>query len=159
MQHNGIIENFGALRESLKRKGHEFYSDTDTEVLVKLIDDCMKKSNLSLEAATRQALTQVNLLSPLSSLCPPLPFLLLLSPCANQTKPLLAPLSRQVVGAYGLVIVSKENPDLLISARMGSPLILGIGEEVRAACVSGRGEEEARKRRREDRKEAGGERG
>jgi len=90
--HNGIIENFGALRESLKRKGHEFYSDTDTEVLVKLIDDCMKKSNLSLEAATRQALTQV-------------------------------------VGAYGLVIVSKENPDLLISARMGSPLILGIGEE------------------------------
>mmetsp|Transcript_9866 Transcript_9866/g.19715 ORF Transcript_9866/g.19715 Transcript_9866/m.19715 type:complete len:648 (-) Transcript_9866:194-2137(-) len=91
LAHNGIIENFVPLRESLKRKGHEFYSDTDTEVLVKLIDDVMKGASLSLEEATRQALSQV-------------------------------------VGAYGIAICSKENPDLLVAARMGSPLILGIGE-------------------------------
>lgn len=61
LQHNGIIENFVPLRESLKRKGYTFYSETDTEVLVKLIEDVKKKSNLSLEEAVRYALTQVRL--------------------------------------------------------------------------------------------------
>uniref|UniRef100_A0A7S0M7C0 glutamine--fructose-6-phosphate transaminase (isomerizing) n=1 Tax=Cryptomonas curvata TaxID=233186 RepID=A0A7S0M7C0_9CRYP len=89
--HNGIIENFGPLREMLLRKGHTFYSETDTEVLVKLIDDVKKSGGLSLQDATRQALSQV-------------------------------------VGAYGICVCSQEEPDLLIAARMGSPLILGVGE-------------------------------
>jgi len=92
LAHNGIIENFVPLRESLKRKGHSFYSETDTEVLVKLIEEVKKSANLSLEEAVRQALSQV-------------------------------------VGAYGIAICSVENPDLLIAARMGSPLILGVGED------------------------------
>ncbi len=89
--HNGIIENYGALRQKLKQKGYTFKSETDTEALVHLIDDVQKATSLPLEEAVRQALTQV-------------------------------------VGTYGIAVVSVEDPDLLIAARMGSPLILGVGE-------------------------------
>ena len=89
--HNGIIENYGTIREKLKRKGYSFTSQTDTEALVHLIDDVWKTSDLPLEEAVRQALTQI-------------------------------------VGTYGIVVVSASEPDLLIAARKGSPLILGVGE-------------------------------
>mmetsp|Transcript_8240 Transcript_8240/g.20124 ORF Transcript_8240/g.20124 Transcript_8240/m.20124 type:complete len:632 (+) Transcript_8240:161-2056(+) len=92
LAHNGIIENFTPLKESLKRKGYTFYSDTDTEVLVKLIEDVQKVASLSLEQAVRQALSQV-------------------------------------VGAYGICVCSREDPDILIAARLGSPLILGVGQK------------------------------
>jgi glucosamine--fructose-6-phosphate aminotransferase (isomerizing) len=89
--HNGIIENYGAIRERLQRKGYTFQSQTDTEALVHLIDDIRKSTGLPLEEAVLQALTQV-------------------------------------VGTYGIAVVSLEDPDLLIAARNGSPLILGVGE-------------------------------
>jgi glucosamine--fructose-6-phosphate aminotransferase (isomerizing) len=89
--HNGIIENCGALRKQLKEKGYTFRSDTDTEVLVHLIDEVKSETGLPLDEAVRQALTQV-------------------------------------VGTYGIAVVSKEDPDLLIAARNGSPLILGVGD-------------------------------
>lgn len=91
MVHNGIIENYAALREKLMIEGHTFTSQTDTEVLVKLIEDVKNKTNLPLEEAVIQALSQVE-------------------------------------GTYGIVLVSYEDPDLMIAARNGSPLILGIGE-------------------------------
>ena len=89
--HNGIIENYQALRERLQKRGFQFKSQTDTEALVHLIDDVMKTTGLPLERAVRQALTQV-------------------------------------VGTYGIAIVSGDDEDLLIAARKGSPLILGVGE-------------------------------
>merc|ERR1719506_2626106 len=90
--HNGIIENFTALRSELQRKGYTLRSDTDTELIAHLITECRKqRAGMSLEEAVRQALTQVH-------------------------------------GAYGLAVISSEEPDLLIGARKGSPLILGIGE-------------------------------
>ena len=89
--HNGIIENFKTLKESLTLKGHKFYSDTDTEVLVKLIEDIKGTTGKGLEEAVRQALSQV-------------------------------------VGAYGICVCSREDPDVLVAARLGSPLMLGIGE-------------------------------
>lgn len=89
--HNGIIENYAALRKRLQQKGYVFRSETDTEALVHLIDDVRRATGLPLPEAVRQALTQV-------------------------------------VGTYGLAIVSATDPDLLIAARKGSPLILGIGE-------------------------------
>jgi len=89
--HNGIIENHGAIKTSLQEKGYTFQSDTDTEVLVYLIEEVKRAAGLSLPEAVRQALTQV-------------------------------------VGAYGIAVVSKEDPDLLIAARKGSPLILGVGD-------------------------------
>ena len=87
--HNGIIENYQALRERLQRRGYEFQSQTDTEVLVHLIDDVRKSTGLPLDKAVRQALTQV-------------------------------------IGTYGIAIVSASDEDLLIAARKGSPLILGV---------------------------------
>ena len=90
--HNGIIENHGAIKERLEEKGYAFQSETDTEVLVKLIEEVKRATDLSLPEAVRQALTQV-------------------------------------VGAYGIAVVSREDPDLLIAARNGSPLILGVGDD------------------------------
>ncbi|MEL6444153.1 MAG: glutamine--fructose-6-phosphate transaminase (isomerizing) [Bacteroidota bacterium] len=89
--HNGIIENYGAIRKRLIADGYTFHSDTDTEALVHLIDDVQRKTRLSLAEAVRQALTQVR-------------------------------------GTYGIVVVSEDDPDMLIAARLGSPLILGLGE-------------------------------
>jgi glucosamine--fructose-6-phosphate aminotransferase (isomerizing) len=89
--HNGIIENYGPIRERLKQKGYTFKSETDTEALVHLIDDVQKETGLPFPEAVRQALTQV-------------------------------------VGAYGIVAVSTDEPDTLVVARNGSPLLLGIGD-------------------------------
>jgi glucosamine--fructose-6-phosphate aminotransferase (isomerizing) len=90
--HNGIIENYALLKEEMMSRGHQFNSDTDTEVLIHLIEDIQVNENVSLEEAVRMALNQV-------------------------------------IGAYAIVIVSKDNPDLLIAARKGSPMVIGIGED------------------------------
>ncbi|MFK7844756.1 MAG: glutamine--fructose-6-phosphate transaminase (isomerizing) [Rhodothermales bacterium] len=89
--HNGIVENYQALRARLQNRGFEFKTQTDTEALVHLIDDVKKTTGLPLDKAVRQALTQV-------------------------------------VGTYGIAIVSADDDDLLIAARRGSPLILGVGD-------------------------------
>jgi glucosamine--fructose-6-phosphate aminotransferase (isomerizing) len=57
--HNGIIENYGPLKEQLQTNGYVFHSQTDTEVLVNLIEEVQKKENVSLEDAVRIALNQV----------------------------------------------------------------------------------------------------
>lgn len=88
--HNGIIENYATLKEGMVQRGHTFQSDTDTEVLIHLIEDVMQHTNLSLQDAVRAAL-------------------------------------KQVVGAYAIVIMSKNHPEHLIAARKGSPLVVGIG--------------------------------
>jgi glucosamine--fructose-6-phosphate aminotransferase (isomerizing) len=90
--HNGIVENFKALRSELQRKGYTMRSDTDTELIAHLIADVRKQKWMPLEEAVRQAMTQVH-------------------------------------GAYGIAVISSDEPDLLIGARRGSPLILGIGAD------------------------------
>ncbi|EAY24766.1 glutamine--fructose-6-phosphate transaminase (isomerizing) [Microscilla marina] len=57
--HNGIIENYESIRQELVNKGHQFTSDTDTEVLIHFIEDIQKNSNTSLEEAVRLALQKV----------------------------------------------------------------------------------------------------
>src|SRR5215207_9219328 len=57
--HNGIIENYSALKQELIKKGHQFASDTDTEVLVHFIEDIKTHNDCSLEEAVRLALTKV----------------------------------------------------------------------------------------------------
>lgn len=91
MIHNGIIENYASLREEMLTRGHQFLSDTDTEVLIHLIEDVQQREDCDLVEAVRVALNQV-------------------------------------VGAYAIAILSKGNPDVLIAARKGSPLVVGIGE-------------------------------
>ncbi|NTW64286.1 MAG: glutamine--fructose-6-phosphate transaminase (isomerizing), partial [Chlorobiaceae bacterium] len=91
--HNGIIENHTALRQELGSQGYLFLSDTDTEVLVHLIDRIWSEErDLTLEAVVRKALHYID-------------------------------------GAYGICVISSREPETLIVARMGSPLVLGIGEE------------------------------
>ena len=89
--HNGIIENAQILRSQLEKLGYRFRSDTDTEVLVHLVDEAFKE-NENLEDAVAAALLQVE-------------------------------------GAYGIAVVSSRDPDKIVAARNGSPLLLGIGKE------------------------------
>jgi glucosamine--fructose-6-phosphate aminotransferase (isomerizing) len=89
--HNGIIENYATLKEELTKRGHHFVSDTDTEVLVHLIEDIKDNAHVALDEAVRLAL-------------------------------------HEVIGAYAIVIISKNDPTKLIGARKGSPLVVGIGD-------------------------------
>lgn len=57
--HNGIIENYAVLKETLKKEGHTFTSQTDTEVLIHLIEELQTQGNLSIEEAVRAALAKV----------------------------------------------------------------------------------------------------
>ncbi|MCG8606970.1 glutamine--fructose-6-phosphate transaminase (isomerizing) [bacterium] len=88
--HNGIIENYAAIKTELKANGHQFHTDTDTEALVHLIEEYYTNGN-DLEAAVRAALSQVE-------------------------------------GTYGIVVISSTEPNTLIAARKGSPLVVGMGE-------------------------------
>ena len=90
--HNGIIENYRSLKTELERHGYHFRSQTDTEVVIQLIQYMMDTQGVSLEDAVPMALNHV-------------------------------------VGAYALVIMDKTQPDKLIAARKGSPLIIGVGED------------------------------
>lgn len=57
--HNGIIENYDSLKKELEKRGHKFQSETDTEVLIHLIEEIQEKAGLSLNEAVRQALLEV----------------------------------------------------------------------------------------------------
>lgn len=89
--HNGIIENYGAIKQELVNKGHKFRSETDSEVLIHFIEDIQQYNGCSLDEAVRLALTKI-------------------------------------VGAYAIVITSKKDPDTIIAARKGSPLVIGVGK-------------------------------
>ena len=90
--HNGIIENYAVLKEGLKERGYTFSSETDTEVLIQLIEFIKKTNNVDLTTAVQLALNQV-------------------------------------VGAYAIAVIEKGQPDLIVAARKGSPLVVGIGED------------------------------
>lgn len=90
--HNGIIENYAEIKKDLKNKGYVFQTDTDTEVLVNLIEYFYRQDEVdNAELAVRLALSKV-------------------------------------VGAYGIVVLCKNEKQRLIAARLGSPLVIGIGQ-------------------------------
>lgn len=88
--HNGIIENYQALKELLIENGFEFHSETDTEVLVNFIQYIQDQEGCDLKRAVRIALTQV-------------------------------------IGAYAICIYDKNNPEEVVVAKLGSPLVIGLG--------------------------------
>lgn len=87
--HNGIIENHQLLREKLSAKGYFFCSQTDTETIVHLIDDCWKAGG-DLVSAVHCAIAQLE-------------------------------------GAYALAVIAVREPDKIVVAREGSPLVIGMG--------------------------------
>ena len=91
--HNGIIENYASIKEGLQKRGHTFLSQTDTEVLIHLIEDIRQhEQGMKLGHAVMAALKQVN-------------------------------------GAYAIVILDKNDPDTLIAAKKGSPMVIGVGKD------------------------------
>jgi len=88
--HNGIIENYKELKESLKKRGHRFSSETDSEVIAHLIEEYYGED--SLEEAVRKALLKAT-------------------------------------GTYGIAVLSQREPNKIVAARKGSPLILGVGKD------------------------------
>jgi glucosamine--fructose-6-phosphate aminotransferase (isomerizing) len=92
MIHNGIIENYAAIKEGLIKRNHNFLSQTDTEVLVHLIEEVMLHEKCKLSVAVQTAL-------------------------------------KQVIGAYAIVVLDKNDPNVLVAAKKGSPMVIGIGED------------------------------
>lgn len=89
--HNGIIENYAVLKSALQNHGFRFKSETDTEVLVQLIEYIKRTNGCDLCSAVQLAL-------------------------------------QEVIGAYAIAIIEKDNPDVIIAARKSSPLVVGIGK-------------------------------
>ncbi|MFH5831787.1 glutamine--fructose-6-phosphate transaminase (isomerizing) [Halalkalibaculum sp. DA384] len=93
--HNGIIENYSSLKKELMKDGREFRSETDTEVIVQLIEKVYENGGdddeMTFERAVQLAL-------------------------------------QQIVGTYGLAIVNRDEPEQIIVARHGSPLLIGVGD-------------------------------
>jgi glucosamine--fructose-6-phosphate aminotransferase (isomerizing) len=89
--HNGIIENYAQIKIALEKLGHTFASQTDTEVLVHLIEEIQDEGGFPIEEAVRVALNRV-------------------------------------VGAYAIVVIDKNEPNKLVAARKGSPLVIGVGQ-------------------------------
>ena len=90
--HNGTIENFKVLKDALQQHGVHFHTETDTEVLVQLIEFIKVQNGCSLLDAVRSAL-------------------------------------KQVIGAYAMAVIDKNEPDQIIAARKSSPLVVGIGDD------------------------------
>ncbi len=90
--HNGIIENFALLREQLKEKGFHIQSDTDTEVLVQLIEYAQQMNHCTLAEAVRNAL-------------------------------------QRCIGAYAIAVIDRREPQTIVAARKGSPLVIGVGKD------------------------------
>src|SRR5688572_11359554 len=98
--HNGIIENYAALKQFLTEKGHTFKSQTDTEVLAVLIGDLYA----DLKARNH------------------------IPPGASLLQRAVQAALHEVEGTYGIAVLSKDEPDTLVVARKGSPLIIGVGD-------------------------------
>tara|TARA_B100000579_G_C22845980_1_gene864341 strand:- start:181 stop:2019 length:1839 start_codon:yes stop_codon:yes gene_type:complete len=90
--HNGIIENYDSLKEGLIQRGYKFKSETDTEVLINLIEYVKNDLEVSLIEAVQQTLTQV-------------------------------------IGAYSIAVMSVDEPNNMILAKKGSPLVIGVGKQ------------------------------
>lgn len=87
--HNGIIENYRDLKHKLEKKGYSFRSQTDSEVIAHLVEECYEGD---LRAAVAAALEQTE-------------------------------------GTYGIAVISRLHPDMIVAARKGSPIVVGVCED------------------------------
>jgi glucosamine--fructose-6-phosphate aminotransferase (isomerizing) len=99
--HNGIIENYLALKQFLAEKGHTFSSQTDTEVLAVLISHLYEELQAKNHTPAGTSLLQRAVQAAL----------------------------HEVEGTYGIAVICRDEPDTLVVARKGSPLIIGVGDD------------------------------
>jgi glutamine---fructose-6-phosphate transaminase (isomerizing) len=103
--HNGVIENYDRLKQRLTAAGHSFQSETDTEVLAHLIGEHYARLRAASPAASGNGSAQ--------------------HPLAQAVASALG----EVIGAYGIAVICADYPGVIVGARRGSPLIIGIGED------------------------------
>ncbi|WP_010583008.1 glutamine--fructose-6-phosphate transaminase (isomerizing) [Schlesneria paludicola] len=100
LAHNGVIENYSILRDRLRELGYVFRTSTDTEVVAHLVAHQLDES-IRLGASPTDAKT-----------------------CVQAVESAI----KQIKGTYGLAVLFRDVPDLLVATRLGSPLVVGIGK-------------------------------
>ena len=103
--HNGVIENYDRIKDRMLTAGHIFHSTTDTEVLAHLIGEHYARIQAGADA------TQ--------------------PPDTLESHPLtraVAAALREVIGTYGIGVICSDHPNVMVGARRGSPLIIGVGD-------------------------------
>jgi glucosamine--fructose-6-phosphate aminotransferase (isomerizing) len=103
LAHNGVIENYRSLKDRLEAEGYRFASQTDTEVIAHLIDSSLRQV-VAQRAEMNGTLDDDTLVAAVSSAL------------------------AQLRGTYGLVILFRERPDVIVAARHGSPLVVGVAD-------------------------------
>jgi glucosamine--fructose-6-phosphate aminotransferase (isomerizing) len=110
--HNGVIENYDRLRDKLLKTGHKFKSGTDTEVLAHLIGDYYEKwRSRRCESADGPRFDKRGYKTN-----------------GNDLTQAVCDALREVIGTYGIAVICADEPDTIVGARRGSPLIIGIGK-------------------------------
>ncbi len=107
--HNGVIENYAVLREGLESEGYVFQSETDSEVIAHLIANCLERQMAGVSVGVSETEIRRN-------------------PHATLVAAVRTALA-QLRGTYGLAIVFRDFPDVMIAARLGSPLVVGVGHD------------------------------
>jgi len=111
--HNGVIENFRNLKSRLEAEGCEFRSATDTEVIAHLVATCLDEQLALASAKLEESEGEDGWIEP-------------------EYRPLVAAVQQaiaQLQGTYGLAVVFRDYPEVIIAARLGSPLVVGVGDD------------------------------
>ena len=101
--HNGVIENYRSLKTRLEAEGYFFRSETDSEVIAHLIDSCLQRALACASVVTDEAVDG--------------PYVMAVREALPQLR-----------GTYGLLVLFRDQPELLVAARLGSPLVVGVGD-------------------------------
>jgi len=118
--HNGVIENYHALKTRLEAAGYVFRSDTDTEVIAHLVDQCLAQTLATGERDGQGGLVGSGVPGVNGAADPSwaaAPWTVAVREAINQLR-----------GTYGLLVLFRDRPDLLVAARCGSPLVIGVGD-------------------------------
>ena len=105
--HNGVIENYRAAQGAAEGEGYQFRSATDTEVIAHLIASCLDKAAGSTPTADAHESRR---------------------PATRRWSRRCSGALAQLHGTYGLAMLFRDYPDVIIAARLGSPLVVGVGD-------------------------------